>query len=429
MNWILLFSLLVLLTFLGLESLIHRSRLKKIPHRVAVTGIRGKSSITRLIASGLREAGFKVMAKTTGSKPVLVYPNGREVEIKRRGRPSILEQKKLVKEAVNQRADFLVSEMMSIQPECLQAETRYLLRPEILVVSNIRPDHIESLGKTREEIARNLSATFPVGVQIFIPEEEIFSWMADEARRKDTEIVPVRKNSDYERLMDSLSYIEFEPNIRLAVAVLQHYGLSGDLIRQGLKKVNPDYGSLRIWKKSFEDSGRTFYFVNLFAANDPLSSVEAMVRVIRNMGWEDREKFGLLSFRSDRAERTKQWLDFLAKEWMEGKVFGGEAKEKLKLSGVALFGPGAKAAWRYLKKSKPGADEIVWLLKTSEPESCLREIITHFSFPASKHSDSVSGNELSSIQPEPVIFGLGNIVGFGQKMIDYLERTADAVKL
>lgn len=429
MSWILIFSLLVLLTFLGLESLIHRSRLKKIPHRVAVTGIRGKSSITRLIASGLREAGFKVMAKTTGSKPVLVYPDGREVEIIRRGRPSILEQKKLVKEAVNQRADFLVSEMMSIQSECLQAESRYLLQPEILVVSNIRPDHIESLGKTREEIARNLSTTFPVGGQIFIPEEEIFPWMADEARRKGTEIVPVRKNSGYEKLMDSLSYIEFEPNIRLAVAVLKHCGLSEDLIRQGLKKVNPDYGSLRIWKKSFKDSDRTFYFVNLFAANDPLSSVEAMVRIVRNMGWEDREKFGLLSFRGDRPDRTKQWLDFLAKEWIEGKVIGGEAKEKLKLSGVALLGPGAKAAWRYLKKSKPGADEIVWLLKTSEPERCLREIITHFSFPVSKHSDSVSGNELSSIQPEPVIFGLGNIVGFGQKMIDYLERTADAVKL
>ena len=38
--------------------------------RVAVTGTRGKSGVTRLIASGLRASGAKVVAKTTGSRPV-----------------------------------------------------------------------------------------------------------------------------------------------------------------------------------------------------------------------------------------------------------------------------------------------------------------------------------------------------------------------
>jgi len=169
MNKILLLSFLVLLLYLGFETLSHRRLVKKIPHRLAVTGIRGKSSITRLIAAGLRQAGYRVMAKTTGSRPVVIYPDGQEEEIKRRGKPNILEQKKLVRKAAGQKVDYLVSEMMSIQPECLQAETSYLLQPELLVVSNIRLDHLEALGKTKEEIARALTLAFrPQTLFIFL---------------------------------------------------------------------------------------------------------------------------------------------------------------------------------------------------------------------------------------------------------------------
>lgn len=430
MNWLVFLTFVTWLSWLGLEAFVHRKRLKKIPHRLAVTGIRGKSSITRLIASGLRQAGFRVMAKTTGSKPVLLYPDGEEVEIKRRGRASILEQKKLIKEAVRQKADFLVSEMMSIQPECLRAETRYLLQPEILVISNFRPDHLEFLGKTREEIARHLVTAFPSAGLIFIPEEEFFPWMIEEARKKGSTIVPVRKNTSSRELIESLTYFEFEPNVRLATAVLEHCGLNREQIRQGLRQVNPDYGSLKIWRKEFKDPPCAFYFVNLFAANDPISSIEAMSQVIKKMGWEGRPIFGLFSFRKDRGDRTQQWLDFLVSGWWRREASSQE-EYKLQLAGLAFSGPGSRAVLRSLKKSRLAADITFCLLKNSEPESCLQEMAAYFSFPVTDSSTSILSQETSVplLQPEPVIFGLGNIVGFGQKMIDYLERTADALKL
>ncbi|HUM79055.1 MAG TPA: Mur ligase family protein, partial [Candidatus Saccharicenans sp.] len=173
MNKILLLSLLLFLVYLALEALNHNRLVKKIPHRLAVTGIRGKSSITRLIAAGLRQAGYQVLAKTTGSRPVIIYPDGREEEIKRRGKPSVLEQKKLVKKAAELNVDYLVSEMMSIQPECLQAESRYLLQPELLAVSNIRPDHLEALGENKEDIALSLTGAFQRQMVVYIPEEEL----------------------------------------------------------------------------------------------------------------------------------------------------------------------------------------------------------------------------------------------------------------
>ncbi len=36
--------------------------------------------MTRLIAACLREAGYSVLAKTTGSKPIIIFPDGEEKE-------------------------------------------------------------------------------------------------------------------------------------------------------------------------------------------------------------------------------------------------------------------------------------------------------------------------------------------------------------
>ena len=81
----------LLVIYLLAERLILNKKVRRIPLRICVTGTRGKSSITRLIAASLREAGFAVLARTTGSKPVVILPDGEEEEIRRRGSPSILE--------------------------------------------------------------------------------------------------------------------------------------------------------------------------------------------------------------------------------------------------------------------------------------------------------------------------------------------------
>src|SRR5947209_7544336 len=70
----------------------HRRNLTKIGTRVHVNGTRGKSSVTRLIAAGLRAAGRITCAKTTGTLPRFILPDGRELPIFRPGRPNVLEQ-------------------------------------------------------------------------------------------------------------------------------------------------------------------------------------------------------------------------------------------------------------------------------------------------------------------------------------------------
>ena len=50
-----------------LEHQFHLRSLSHIPLRIHVNGTRGKSSVTRLVAAGLREGGLRTFAKTTGT--------------------------------------------------------------------------------------------------------------------------------------------------------------------------------------------------------------------------------------------------------------------------------------------------------------------------------------------------------------------------
>jgi|YNPBryunderm2012_1023409.scaffolds.fasta_scaffold00068_16 poly-gamma-glutamate synthase PgsB/CapB len=394
----------LLTVYLASESFKHRRALKKLKHRIVVSGIRGKSSLTRLIAAGLRGNGLKVMAKTTGSRAMIILPDGSESEIKRRGRANILEQKSLVHQAAASGVEFLVAEAMSIQPECLKVELQSLLQPQILVLTNFRPDHIEFLGKEREEIARSYFEIIPAGMVIFIPEEEYFPWMERLAEEKKLILVKVGPKAEADQFLEKISYPEFEVNLRLALEVLRSLGLSEEAILRGWSEVQPDYGRPRAWRVGY-GCDRYINLVSLFAANDPESSLQAMEMILKRLSLNPEQVIALLSLRADRGDRTVQWAEFLQ---TEGSGL---------FNSVALIGPGARALERKLKRPFSARGQKVWCLQESQPESVLAELITLV-----KLNQENLGNEA-------VVFGLGNIAGFGQRFIDYLERTADAVRL
>jgi len=55
-----------------LQTVRHNSRMSKVPIRIHVNGIRGKSTIVRYIAASLRAGGIETIAKTTGSATMLI---------------------------------------------------------------------------------------------------------------------------------------------------------------------------------------------------------------------------------------------------------------------------------------------------------------------------------------------------------------------
>ncbi len=88
-------ALIIFVLILGVyEQIKHNKNLNLINLRINVNGTRGKSTATRLITGILKEAGVKVVGKTTGTSARIIYWNKEEEPIKR-GRlgPNIIEQK------------------------------------------------------------------------------------------------------------------------------------------------------------------------------------------------------------------------------------------------------------------------------------------------------------------------------------------------
>jgi poly-gamma-glutamate synthase PgsB/CapB len=253
-----------------------------------------------MIAAALKEAGFSVLAKTTGSQPVLIFPDGREEEVVRRGLPTILEQKRLVKKAAALGIRAIVTEMMSIQPECLDVESRCLLQPQFLVVTNVRMDHREEMGRTKPEIARSLSMAIRPGTTVFVPKSEWYPEFEAAAGRVGATIITVENTAKG-------SF--FDEDSRLAATVASHLGVSDAVALQGISAAAVDFGSLKAWEAELGIPPATWTLVSAFAANEPESSRLILTHVQKKFAPNGRPLIGILNFRPDRGDRTRQWLD------------------------------------------------------------------------------------------------------------------------
>jgi gamma-polyglutamate synthase len=378
------------LVYLAVERAGLERSLRRVPRRIAVTGTRGKSGVARLIAAGLRASGAKVLAKTTGSKPVLILPDGSEREIVRPGGASVREQVRLVGLAARLGADTLVAEMMSIGPECLEVESRRILRPGTLAVTNVRLDHTDEMGRTKEEIARSLARAFPPRASVFVPEEELRPAFGAAAARMGATLRPVGlgEGTDGGPGTMPLPFGEFEPNVRLARAVLASLGVGEAAARRGLAEAPPDFGRLRLWRGRFGRAARPAVCVSAFAANEPESTAEVMARVRARVPLAGRPLVGLLGLREDRGARTLQWVR------AAGEGFFRD------FAAVVLVGPTSRAALRLLRRVPgPGAPS--------------------YSRSAGPAPEDLMDHVFAAVPEEPVIVGLGNIVGWGERMVLY----------
>jgi poly-gamma-glutamate synthase PgsB/CapB len=377
--------LLTFLLYLVQERLRLDRALLRIPLRIAVTGTRGKSGVTRLIAAGLRESGARVLAKTTGSESVLIFPDGSEEKIPRPGSASIREQVRVVFCAARLGADAVVTELMSIGRECLFTESRRILRPGILALTNVRLDHLDAMGRSKEAIAATLSAAFPEGAAIFLPAEEVYPAFTETASRLGSWLGPVE-----EKIGDNvdLACEKFESNVRLALAVLHSLGVDRGTAFRGMGRALPDFGSLRIWRAEFGTPPRPAYCVSAFAANDPESSAAVLARVKGMVPPTAGPFVGLLCLREDRGDRTLQWVHAAGAGFFDG------------FESVAVLGRPAPAVQRKLRK-------------------VLGPAIVKFSFFTDPCALELMRRVVSSAGREPVVVGLGNIIGHGEDLLRY----------
>jgi len=382
---------ILLIYFLGEHIFLSRIR-RTIPLQICVTGTRGKSSVTRLIAASLREAGYKTLAKTTGSKPVLIFPDGGEKEIRRRGAASILEQKKIIRLASKLGAQALVMELMSIQRECLSVESGKILKPDILAITNVRLDHLDLMGTTRKEIANALASAIVPRSTVFVLEEESNPEFSEQAAKVGARVVPVAKSAPGNDLIRTagLPFEEFEENLRLALAVSDFVAVGREVALQGMFKAKPDFGNIGLWRVSSGPPTRSHFLVNTFAANDPESTFKAISRIKKRIPWAEKKTIGLLNLREDRGDRTLQWL----------KAFKNMADKEFDELVFAGYYPHALGLKRRLGDL---AGIKVLACSETDPERLMKRLIPEEA-------------------RETVVFGLGNMGGLGRALVEHWEK-------
>jgi poly-gamma-glutamate synthase PgsB/CapB len=303
---LLLAPLAVLLLLGAIEGLLHRRNLKRIPIRIHVNGTRGKSSVARLIAAGLRAGGIVNCAKTTGTEAAMILPDGSEYAIYRSSHPNIIEQVRIVDTAVEAGAQALVVECMALQPILQSLSGLRLVHATHCVITNVRADHLDVMGPSEADVALALAGTIPVGGTVFTATERHLEILERAAADRGSGLVAISPN-EVEAVSDDdlrrFSYLEHKANLALALRVCAAFGVDRETALRGMQAAPPDPGALTVHEVEF--FGRRLFFANGLAANDP-ESTGRIWRTVLGLVPDVARHIALFNCRVDRPDRSRQ---------------------------------------------------------------------------------------------------------------------------
>lgn len=302
-----------LLTRWAIEARVHHRRIDRLDYRIHVNGIRGKSTVTRIIAGMFREAGYVTIGKATGTEAVVVNREGVDEVINRKAAPTILEQIEVSEQYVDDSVQVLVIECMALKPQYQEVSERMIVRSNIGVLTNVREDHQDVMGETLPEIARSLLSTCPRNGILVTAERnpEITPIIEEVAAKRRTRVVYADPDVVSDTDIDRFDYIAFKENVAIAVAIADIVGIPRNVAMDGIVRADPDPGVLRM--KELRILGKRVTWANLFAVNDRESMVVAMEKLVPYMTPETTT-VGILNNRSDRERRAIQFAEVAVKD-------------------------------------------------------------------------------------------------------------------
>jgi len=361
----------------------HHRSISNIPIRIHVNGSRGKSSVTRLISAGLRAGGFKTIGKTTGSAPRVIDTNGKDRIIHRLRSASIGEQIKSIRNFSKENIDALVIECMAVLPQYQWVAEQKMVKSTISVITNVRPDHIDEMGPTMEDIANSLGNTIPFNGTLITAEQDLLPTLTKVAESRNTEVDIATPEIVSEEFIHQFPYVEHQENVALALKVCRLLKIDDKIALNGMLNSQPDPGALFIQELKFNNSEN--YFVNAFAANDPQSTHTIWESVSKRL--PEFPVCVFLNTRDDRRSRTEQLLEMTF--------------QKIKPSKIIIRGDNIPDISNYSN----GFDyELDIFPNSTEPT----KVISNF---------GTLNNH--------IIFGVGNMVGWGEQLVKELRDFRD----
>lgn len=352
---------ILLLLYFIIENILNTRCLSSFKSVIHVNGIRGKTSTCRYIDSALRKK-YKVFTKTTGTDAMMIHTDGKETPVKRLGPANIHEQLRIIRQAKKEGAEILILECMAVNPGLQKTAQEQIVKSDITVITNVRYDHIFEMGDTLDEIAESLSSTVPKNGTLFTADAAYAEFF-----KKKCEV----KKSDF--VLCPSSCVS-EENRSIAREVSRFLGVTEQEFMESLSEVKEDFGVRRIYALPNRE-GKTFYFLNLFSANDPQSTINNINDV--------KDRYSGLCFlynhRGDRPDRALLFARYFFPYYKDNPVY--------------VTGKGASLPKRLFSKS--GLTDL--------------RII-------SDYRDSFN-------LPEGYLLaGIGNIKGAGYEMIQMMEK-------
>ncbi|MBP7735093.1 MAG: poly-gamma-glutamate synthase PgsB [Spirochaetes bacterium] len=385
-------ALVLLMVLLGAaEYVYHIKNLRSIPIRIHVNGTRGKSSVTRLIAAGLREGGIRTFAKTTGTLPRMIIHDGTEYPVYRQAKANIIEQVRIVAFAARNQAEALVIECMAIQPYLQSLCERKLVQSTHGVITNVREDHLDVMGPGERDVALALLGSTPPGKELFTCERDYPHEFESVCRDRGTRLAVIgdaEMEAVSDRDLKDFRYVEHRDNIALALKVCRAVGVPGDVALRGMKKAEPDVGAMSDLKLDF--FGRRIHFINGFAANDP-ESTGMIWRMALEKHPDVQRRVMIINSRIDRPDRSRQIGEALA---------GWDRADR-----YILIGSGSYFLVRYAVKA--GLDARVFTnAEDLETEIIFEEVLKY-------------------CKKTTLVMGAGNIAGPGLELLTFFRNRSE----
>ncbi len=383
---VILICLFLVFAYGAWEQIKHQKNIDSIPVRININGIRGKSTVTRLITGIVTEAGYKTVGKTTGTSARMIYWFTEEEKpiVRRPEGPNIGEQRRVVKEAARLQAEALVSECMAVNPDYQITFQEKMIQANIGVIVNVLEDHMDVMGPTLDEVAEAFLATIPYKGHLITVDGPYLEYFKTVAAKRRTKVIVADNSRITDEFLRKFDYMVFPDNASLALAVAEALDISEEIAFRGMLNAHPDPGAMRITQ--FGDPKAPAFLVNGFAANDAASTLRIWDRV-GEIGYSVDSPIVIMNCRPDRVDRTEQ--------------FARDVLPYIKTDILVLIGETTSPIMDAYNEGKIPAKEI-WDLEDHNTEEIF--------------------NKLRPELHNRMIYGVGNIHGAAEPLIEVMKE-------
>jgi poly-gamma-glutamate synthase PgsB/CapB len=258
-----------------------------------------------------------------------------------------------------------------------------MIKAGIGVIVNVLPDHIDEMGPTLDEIALAFTVTIPYNGILVLGSSDYTEYFSKIAAERNTKVFVADESKIPEGYLDKFNYAVFPNNVAVPLALAEALGIDREEALAGILTAPPDPGIATV--NPIGDPANEDFFVNGFAANDPVSTLQIWDYVKRR-GCPEDNLIVLANCRGDRGDRTRQMAE--------------DVMPYIPCRTVMAVGKNTKPITDAYHKGKFKAEYLN--LDSARPEKVVEEIRKRLG--------------------HAVVFGIGNIHGIGEELIEGIMK-------